>query len=78
MQLTNVLTLLAMLGATTTALPSPEIDERVTSEARNSTSLIAPVPLSNSWAMQTWTGTSCQGTRLFWTVPDGYSCTNLR
>ncbi|KAH8159283.1 hypothetical protein CIB48_g8965 [Xylaria polymorpha] len=32
---------------------------------------------SNSWAMQTWTGTSCQGTQLFWSVPDGFSCTNL-
>ncbi|KAI1736479.1 hypothetical protein F4680DRAFT_432255 [Xylaria scruposa] len=32
---------------------------------------------SNSWAMQTWTGTSCTGTQLFWSVPDGFSCTNL-
>ncbi|KAI0859877.1 hypothetical protein F4860DRAFT_515374 [Xylaria cubensis] len=32
---------------------------------------------SNSWAMQTWTGTSCTGTQLFWSAPDGYSCTNL-
>ncbi|KAI3317746.1 hypothetical protein HD806DRAFT_550254 [Xylariaceae sp. AK1471] len=32
---------------------------------------------ANSWAGQTFTGTSCQGGQLFWTVPDGFSCTNL-
>ncbi|KAI0106417.1 hypothetical protein GGR51DRAFT_559832 [Nemania sp. FL0031] len=32
---------------------------------------------SNSWAMQTWSGTSCTGTQFFWSVPDGASCTDL-
>ncbi|KAJ8109816.1 hypothetical protein ONZ43_g6031 [Nemania bipapillata] len=32
---------------------------------------------SNSWAMQTWSGTSCTGTQFFWSAPDGFSCTDV-
>lgn len=40
---------------------------------------VAPVAdANNHWKMTTWSGTSCTGTAFFWSVPDGYSCTNLR
>ncbi|KAI1125897.1 hypothetical protein F5Y10DRAFT_267671 [Nemania abortiva] len=32
---------------------------------------------ANSWAMDTWSGTSCTGTQFSWSVPDGTSCTDV-
>ena len=38
-----------------------------------------PAPNSPSWTMSTWTGTSCQGTEVFWIgAPYGYTCIALR
>ena len=83
----NTLAVLAVLGAVASAAPQkapqkgPPPKGPTSLHATNSTT---PFPKSfadangNSWGMNTWTGTSCQGNELWWSVPNGFSCTNLR
>jgi hypothetical protein len=69
MQFTTALTLL-MGAITVSATPTPAV-------ANSSSDADSMVILSNNWRMETWSGTSCTGTHLFWTAPDGGSCTNM-
>ena len=83
MHIFRTISMLAILGALADALPKPgdgSSDRTIANvgTARNPTSVPAIMPRSNSWAAQTWTGTSCEGGQLSWSVPDGYSCTKLR
>ncbi|KAI0397653.1 hypothetical protein F5Y17DRAFT_319367 [Xylariaceae sp. FL0594] len=67
--------LLAISAVFAAAAPSAASGAVVVPDSNNNNKLAAR---SNSLRLSTWTGTSCQGTKLDWTFPDGSSCTNFQ
>ena len=75
MHFTSMLSIVAILGAAVNAAPSLAL----AAEVKNSTSFLAPSADVSIWTMNPWTGSSCQGTIVYWSNPSaGHSCTNLR
>ena len=80
MHFSNTLPLAFALGGLSFASASPvsvPVSEPVQHAIGTMAAFGVPVTTFNSWAMSTWSGTSCTGTKFTWTAPDGHSCTAL-